>query len=132
MRVTGHIPALVHLSGALQARQDLEHTDKLVFDMWGHNFDTTRIVLAGASAGGNLALLGAMMMSRDAIGDVVQLIGRGDAALASGQTYQAIEAFSGALALRPVAEDRINTRALLPNRADSARPRDMRKTACQT
>jgi hypothetical protein len=43
MRVTGHIPEQVHLAGVLRARQDIEHTDKIVFDVWGHTFDTTRI-----------------------------------------------------------------------------------------
>lgn len=43
MRVTGHIPADVHLAGVLRARQDLEHTDKMVFDVWNHAFDVTRI-----------------------------------------------------------------------------------------
>ena len=51
---TGHIPQTVHLGGVLAAKQNLEHTDKLVFDMWGHSFDTTRIdsvVRAIAAAG---------------------------------------------------------------------------------
>ena len=43
MAATGHIPAAVHLSGVLAARQNLEHTDKIAFDVWGHSFDTTRI-----------------------------------------------------------------------------------------
>ncbi len=43
MPVTGHIPEQVHLARVLAARQSLEHTDKLVFDVWGHSFDTTRI-----------------------------------------------------------------------------------------
>ncbi len=43
MRVTGHIPREVHLAGVLRAGQDLEHTDKLLFDVWGHAFDSTRI-----------------------------------------------------------------------------------------
>lgn len=43
MPVTGHIPAEVHLAGVLRARQDLEHTDKMVFDAWGHAFDAARI-----------------------------------------------------------------------------------------
>jgi imidazolonepropionase-like amidohydrolase len=43
MPLTGHIPEQVHLARVLAARQNLEHTDKLVFDMWGHSFDTTRI-----------------------------------------------------------------------------------------
>jgi hypothetical protein len=43
MRVTGHIPEQVHLASVLRARQDLEHTDKLVFDIWGHDFDRGRI-----------------------------------------------------------------------------------------
>lgn len=40
---TGHIPTSVHLSGVLAARQNLEHTDKVVFDVWAHALDTTRI-----------------------------------------------------------------------------------------
>jgi hypothetical protein len=43
MRVTGHIPERVGLAKVLSARQNLEHTDKLVFDVWGHSFDPTRI-----------------------------------------------------------------------------------------
>ena len=43
MRMTGHIPADVHLAGVLAAKQDLEHTDKLVFDVWGHALDAARI-----------------------------------------------------------------------------------------
>ena len=41
--VTGHIPEQVHLATVLRARQNLEHTDKLVFDVWGHTFDQARI-----------------------------------------------------------------------------------------
>lgn len=51
---TGHIPAAVHLAGVLAATQNLEHTDKLLFDVWGHAFDSTRIdsvVRAIAAAG---------------------------------------------------------------------------------
>jgi hypothetical protein len=40
---TGHIPAAVHLAGVLAAQQNLEHTDKVLFDVWGHTFDSTRI-----------------------------------------------------------------------------------------
>lgn len=40
---TGHIPASVHLRGVLAAKQNLEHTDKIAFDVWGHAPDTTRI-----------------------------------------------------------------------------------------
>src|SRR5689334_10323263 len=43
MTVTGHIPAAVHLAGVLAAHQNLEHTDKVLADVWGHTFDTTRI-----------------------------------------------------------------------------------------
>ncbi len=43
MRVTGHIPSTVHLGGVLQTRQDLEHTDKMVYDVWGHRLDAARI-----------------------------------------------------------------------------------------
>ena len=43
MRATGHIPADVHLAGVLAAGQDLEHTDKVLFDVWGHAFDASRI-----------------------------------------------------------------------------------------
>lgn len=40
---TGHIPASVHLSGVLAAKQNLEHTDKIAFDVFRGTPDTTRI-----------------------------------------------------------------------------------------
>jgi imidazolonepropionase-like amidohydrolase len=43
MRATGHIPEEVRLARVLEAGQDLEHTDKLVYDVWNHAFDETRI-----------------------------------------------------------------------------------------
>jgi hypothetical protein len=41
--VTGHVPERVRLANVLRARQNLEHTDKLVFDVWGHSLDPGRI-----------------------------------------------------------------------------------------
>ena len=43
LTATGHIPAAVHLSGVLAAKQNLEHTDKIAFDVFNGTPDTTRI-----------------------------------------------------------------------------------------
>jgi imidazolonepropionase-like amidohydrolase len=57
MRATGHIPNEVHLAGVLAAHQDLEHTDKILFDVWGHAFDESRIdSVARAIAAANVVV----------------------------------------------------------------------------
>jgi imidazolonepropionase-like amidohydrolase len=57
VRATGHIPGAVHLAGVLAAHQDLEHTDKILFDAWGHAFDVSRIdSVARAIAGAKVAV----------------------------------------------------------------------------
>lgn len=49
MPIDGHIPQAVGFAAVLAAKQDLQHTDKTVFSLWGHQFDTTRVdSVAGA------------------------------------------------------------------------------------
>lgn len=41
--ITGHIPQAVGLEGVLRAGQSIEHTEKIVFDTMGHDFDESRL-----------------------------------------------------------------------------------------
>lgn len=91
MRVTGHIPAEVHLSGVLRARQDIEHTDKIVFDVWGHAFDATRIdsVAAAIRAAGVFVtptIASMEQLARIGSGGFDSLLARPDARLAGPET----------------------------------------------
>jgi imidazolonepropionase-like amidohydrolase len=81
MRATGHIPAEVHLAGVLAARQDIEHTDKVLFDVWGHAFDASRIdsvarAIAAAKVAVTPTIASMQTMARVNSGGFDSLVGR--------------------------------------------------------